>query len=77
MKIILVDDEPMALDGISRMLHWERFDGQLVGCAADGQEAVELLERHRPDVVVSDIRMPGMDGLALSRYGYAPAPNTR
>ena len=77
MKIILVDDEPMALDGISRMLHWERFDGQLVGCAADGQEAVELLEKHHPDVVVSDIRMPGMDGLALSRYVYEHTPNTR
>lgn len=77
MKIILVDDDPMALDGISRMLHWEQFEGQLVGCATDGQEAVELLEQHHPDVVISDIRMPGMDGLELARYIYEHHPNTR
>ena len=45
MKIILVDDDPLALEGISRILHWERFDGCLAGCAADGREAVALLER--------------------------------
>ena len=58
MKIILVDDDPLALEGISRILHWERFDGCLAGCAADGREAVALLEREHPDVVISDIRMP-------------------
>ena len=44
MKIILVDDDRMALDGISRMLHWDRFGGQLMGCATSGDEAVALLE---------------------------------
>lgn len=77
MKIILVDDDTMVLNGISRMLHWERFGGQLVGCAASGTEAVALLEQHHPDVVISDIRMPGMDGLELARHIYENFPNTR
>lgn len=76
MKIILVDDDPMALEGISRMLHWERFGGQLMGCAVDGEEAIQLLEKHHPDVVISDIRMPGMDGLELARYVCEHLPNT-
>ncbi len=77
MKIILVDDDRMALDGISRMLHWDRFDGQLVGCATNGDDALALLEEHHPDVVISDIRMPGMDGLDLARYLYEHSPDTR
>ena len=77
MKIILVDDDRMALDGISRMLHWDHFDGRLVGCATSAAEAMELVEEHHPDVVISDIRMPGMDGLELARYLYEQYPDTR
>ena len=48
MKIILVDDDCLALEGISRMLHWERFSGKLSGCAASGREAIELIEEKNP-----------------------------
>lgn len=77
MKIILVDDDRMALESISRMLHWEKFGGELAGCATSGEEALELIRTARPDVVISDIRMPGMDGLELARYLYENCPNTR
>ena len=43
MKVILVDDDCLALEGISRMLHWERFSGKLSGCAASGREAIGLI----------------------------------
>ena len=65
MKVILVDDDALALEGITHMLHWDRFGGELVGCATNGQEAVALLHEHHPDVVISDIRMPVMDGLQM------------
>lgn len=77
MKVILVDDDPLALEGISHMLHWQEFGGQLAGCATSGKEAMELLESQHPDVVISDIRMPGMDGLDLARHISEHYPNTR
>lgn len=54
MKIILVDDDRFALEAISHMLHWERFDGELAGCATNGTEAIALLNTQHPDVVISD-----------------------
>ena len=67
LRVLLVDDDPLALEGIQRMLHWEAFGGELAGCAASGEEALALPEAERPDVVISDIRMPGMDGLEVIR----------
>ena len=77
MKVILVDDDCLALEGISRMLHWERFSGKLSGCAASGREAIGLIETEKPDVVISDICMPDGDGLELSRYLFEHCPDTR
>ena len=77
MKIMLVDDDPLALEGISRILHWEKFGGELMGCATDGQQAVALIESQKPDVVISDIRMPSMDGLELAQYIFEHCPHTR
>ena len=77
MKVLLVDDDPLALEGIQRMLHWESFGGELAGCAASGEEALALLEATHPDVVISDIRMPGLDGLDLARHIHEHFPYTR
>lgn len=76
MKILLVDDDYIALEGLRTMLHWEQFDGKLVGCACDGAEAVKLIRDTDPDVVISDIKMPEMDGLELARYLYEHCPET-
>ncbi len=77
LKVLLVDDDRLALDGIRRMLHWDRFDGVLAGYATSGEEAMEMIQEERPDVVISDIRMPGMDGLELARYLWQNCPGTR
>ena len=77
MKIILVDDDHLALEGISHMLHWEHFGGELAGCATNGTEAIVLIKEQHPDVVISDIRMPDMDGLDLAQYLYEHCPDTR
>ncbi|MCP4810440.1 MAG: response regulator, partial [Proteobacteria bacterium] len=62
--ILFVDDEQRILDGLRRMLRPMRHEWR-VALAAGGEEALEKLERADFDVIVSDMRMPGMDGAAL------------
>lgn len=64
-RVLLADDEPIILSGLKSMLDWERLDCNLCGAARDGQQALELVETLRPDIVVCDIRMPRLTGLEL------------
>ncbi|MBL7495840.1 response regulator transcription factor [Frankia sp. CNm7] len=64
-RVLLADDQPL-LTATFRLLIDSQPDLEVVAEAADGQRAVELTRRHRPDVVVLDIRMPRMDGLAAT-----------
>jgi DNA-binding NarL/FixJ family response regulator len=73
---MVVDDQLMVRAGIAAIVDAE--DGlEVVGEAADGQAALDLAERLRPDVVLMDIRMPGMDGLTATALLTAAAPETR
>ena len=65
-RVVLVDDEQLVLSGL-RMILESAGDIEVVGEAADGGAAAEQVLRHRPDVVLMDIRMPAMDGLAATR----------
>ncbi len=67
MKILVVDDEPPARERLMHMLS-DMTDIDTVGEAANGVEAVQMVQTTRPDVVLMDIRMPGMDGLEASRH---------
>ncbi len=64
-RIVLVDDHPIVRSGIAGLFELEE-DLQVVGEAADGTEALAIIERNEPDVVVTDLRMPGMDGRELT-----------
>lgn len=66
-RVLLVDDEEDIREGISRKMDWLRLGFSLVGEAANGQDALELAESLRPDVILTDIKMPFMDGLELCR----------
>lgn len=67
MRILIVDDESLARDRIKRILE-ELKEHEIVGEAANGQEALEKIEALHPEVVLLDIRMPGIDGLEVARH---------
>ncbi len=67
MKLLVVDDEPLARQRLCRMLR-AREPGDEIREAADGQEALEQNRLFEPDVVLLDIRMPGMDGIEAARH---------
>ena len=65
MRIVLVDDQPLVRNGIASLLRANGRD--VVGEASDGQEALEVVRRTRPDLVLMDLRMPVLDGLSATR----------
>jgi DNA-binding NarL/FixJ family response regulator len=65
-RVVLADDQPLVRAAL-RMVITDAPDIEVVGEAGNGSEAVEAAERHRPDVVVMDIRMPGLNGIEATR----------
>lgn len=65
LSVIIVDDEPGICELITKLIKWEELDLQLSGSASCGQDALELIRAKKPDIVITDIRMPGMSGLDL------------
>ena len=65
-RVAIVDDQAMVRAGF-RLIVQSQSDMQVVGEAADGQEAIDLVRRERPEVVLMDIRMPKVDGIAATR----------
>ena len=66
-KVVLVDDEPLVIEGLQAMIRWEELGFKICGTAYDGESAYELIKESNPDLVITDVRMPGMDGLALMK----------
>ena len=66
-KLIIVDDEPLVQVGIKSMLDYNSIDIEVCGIASNGKTALEIIERERPRIVVTDIKMPIMSGLELAQ----------
>jgi YesN/AraC family two-component response regulator len=63
-RVLIADDHPVIREGLSAILRSEK-DIKIVAEAADGEEACKLYDRHSPDVVILDLRMPKKDGLQV------------
>ncbi|MDK8181782.1 response regulator [Paenibacillus sp. UMB4589-SE434] len=66
MKLLIVEDEIRLLDNLARM-SWDKHSIDMIGTARNGEEALLQIKRKQPDIMLMDIQMPGMDGLALAR----------
>ncbi|GIW34860.1 response regulator transcription factor [Meiothermus sp.] len=75
-RILLVDDHPVVRAGLSGLLS-SQLDFEVVGEASNGLEALDLLEKQRPDVMLMDLRMPQMDGVSAIRQIRAKFPRVQ
>ncbi len=64
-RVVLVDDEHLIVEGLSKVVKWESLGCQVVGTASDGREGLALIRQEKPDMLLTDIRMPNMDGLTM------------
>ena len=65
LRVLLVDDEYLAIEDLLSMINWEENGFEIVGTARSGKQALKLLSEKPVDLVVTDISMPGMDGITL------------
>ena len=64
-RVVLIDDEAVILEGLKRVVKWENYDCQVVGTAFDAKSGNDLIRQEKPDILFTDIRMPGQSGLTM------------
>ena len=64
-RVILIDDERIIVEGLRRVIPWEEYNCQVVGTASDAEEGTQLIRELSPQILFTDIRMPGKDGLTM------------
>lgn len=77
LKIFLVEDESIVREGLRDNIPWRQYGYQFVGEAGDGEMAAPLIQKTQPDVLLTDIKMPFMDGLSLSRIVHQEFPDMK
>ena len=65
-KVLIADDEPLVRAGIKTVLPWNMYGFDVIAEAADGKEAYEKILKLKPDILITDIKMPGMDGITFT-----------
>lgn len=64
-KVVIVDDEPVIVNGLTKIIDWNKWGCEVVATASNGQEGMRVINQERPDILFSDIYMPGLDGLSM------------
>ena len=66
-RVLLIDDNQLALESMEKTIPWAEHDLELVGCASNGIQGCQMIRSLRPDILISDIQMPEMDGYEATR----------
>ena len=65
-KVLIVDDEVLILSGIKYLIDWKSIDCNLIGTANNGEQAFSIIKDKHPDIVITDINMPILNGLEIA-----------
>ncbi len=76
-KVFICEDESIVREGLRDMIPWEKYGFEFVGDAPDGEMALPMIRKLKPDVLITDITMPFMDGLSLSKTVTKELPNIK
>lgn len=76
-KLLIVDDEATMRKGIAEFMNWNSIDCEVAGTASDGLEAIAFLQKQEADIIITDIKMPEADGLAVAKYVYENCPEKK
>ena len=77
LKMIIIEDEKLEREGLVDFFDWNDMGVQIIGTACDGIEGMELAEHTKPDIIITDIKMPGMNGLDMSKKIKEILPETK
>lgn len=77
MRVVILDDEKKVLDLICALIDWDALDLHLCGTAGDGESALRLIEKERPDLIITDIKMPGLSGLEIVEKAHEMLPDAK
>lgn len=67
-KVVIIDDKPVIRESLMKTIKWKQYDCSVIAQAENGFDGKDIIDKYEPDIVVTDIKMPGMDGLELAEY---------
>lgn len=76
-KVLIIDDESIIRKGIKNIINWKQLDCEVCADASDGIEGIELIKKYLPEIIITDIRMPGLDGLSMIKQVKGIVPNSK
>ncbi len=76
-KVLIVDDEMLVRMGLKSSIEWEKYGFEIINEASNGQKAMELIEKNTPDILITDIKMPIMDGITLIEQAIKRFPHIK
>ena len=76
-KVVAADDEAYIREALKKLINWEKMDCVLIDVVDDGQELINKIEEEEPDIVITDIQMPEVNGMDVCKYLYETYPETQ